>query len=216
MDAENSILNMENMEELEMNYKTSSNLKWRFGDKYGHPLTTKELLERMLDGREDKEVAEEIGIHPCTLTRWKKDLKIPIHPMGGARHYGGRKKKQEMMGKVQVISVDFDGTLVNDRWPKIGAPDKEMIKAFIELKKKGFTIILNTCRQGDDLREAVDYLKRKGLTFHYINENASKGYRGLSECRKIFADVHYDDRSFNWDREEALIHIQSLIEKGAK
>lgn len=109
-----------------------------------------------------------------------------------------------------ILAVDFDGTLVSDKWPEIGEADCDLIWAFVEAQKAGHKIILNTCRQGEQLEKAVRFLKFYGLTFNTVNENILKGYEGFADCRKIFADFYYDDRSFNWCRDAALEHVKRI------
>ena len=55
-------------------------------------------------------------------------------------------------------------------------------------------MILYTCREGDLLREAVDWCKAHGLEFDAVNENLPERialYGG--DCRKISADAYLDD-----------------------
>ncbi|MDD2626720.1 MAG: hypothetical protein PHI87_04130 [Candidatus Methanomethylophilus sp.] len=106
-----------------------------------------------------------------------------------------------------ILVTDFDGTLVSDRWPEIGDVDYDLVQAFIAAKKAGHKVILNTCRKGEQLEKAVRFLKFYGLTFDGVNENLLDEFQGLSDCRKIFGDFYYDDRSFNWDRDAALWHV---------
>jgi hydroxymethylpyrimidine pyrophosphatase-like HAD family hydrolase len=56
-----------------------------------------------------------------------------------------------------IIAIDFDGTIVEHRYPAIG---KEMFFAFDTLKalqKDGHLLILWTCRHGKSLEEALDF-----------------------------------------------------------
>jgi hypothetical protein len=110
-----------------------------------------------------------------------------------------------------IIAVDFDGTLCRDKWPMVGEVDVPMVGACIDARRAGIFVILNTCRQGKDLMQALRAMNAYGLEFDRVNENREKGYRGRPECRKIFADFYYDDKTFNWNREEALEHITKLI-----
>jgi hypothetical protein len=110
-----------------------------------------------------------------------------------------------------IIAVDFDGTLCRDKWPKVGEVDVPMVGACIDARRAGIFVILNTCRQGKDLMQALRAMNAYGLEFDRVNENREKGYRGHPECRKIFADFYYDDKTFNWNREEALEHLTKLI-----
>ena len=100
--------------------------------------------------------------------------------------------------KYKIMSVDFDGCIVKDEWPRIGElipGAKETIQKFAEL---GGKIILNTCRDKGLLCEAIGFLKKEGIPFHSINENLPeriKEYSG-NDCRKISADIYIDDKDY--------------------
>ena len=71
----------------------------------------------------------------------------------------------------KVIAIDFDGTIVEHKFPKIG---KEMRFAFMTLKalqQKGHKLILWTIRTGNQLEDAVNYCKENGIEFYAINSN---------------------------------------------
>jgi hydroxymethylpyrimidine pyrophosphatase-like HAD family hydrolase len=71
-----------------------------------------------------------------------------------------------------TIAVDFDGTIVEDEYPKIGKP---IIFAFDTLKKlqeKGHRLILWTYRKGKALDEAVEFCKQNGIIFYAVNKKA--------------------------------------------
>ena len=95
----------------------------------------------------------------------------------------------------KLIAVDFDGTIVEDAYPKIGKP---MIFAFETLKKlqsEGHRLILWTYRSGRKLDEAVAFCEKNGIKFYAINHSfAGEEYSdGIS--RKINADIFIDDRN---------------------
>ena len=94
------------------------------------------------------------------------------------------------------IAVDFDGTIVEHEYPKIG---KEMAYAFTtlkELQKQGHHIILWTFRSGKKLDEAVEYCRKNGLDFFAVNESESnEDFDSEKMSRKIDADIFIDDRN---------------------
>ena len=94
-----------------------------------------------------------------------------------------------------TIAVDFDGTIVEHKYPEIG---KELPFAFDSLKRlqeNGHRIILWTVREGDRLAEAVEYCRRKGLEFYAVNsEYPDASWSGEGVSRKVQADVYIDDR----------------------
>ncbi|MEC9488953.1 MAG: hypothetical protein UMV23_05685 [Halanaerobium sp.] len=96
------------------------------------------------------------------------------------------------MGR-KIIAVDFDGTLVRDAFPDIGELRSEVVRRIKEEKEKGNIIIIWTCRDGEYLKRAVDYLKEHGVPFDYVNENYPE--LGFATSNKIYADEYWDDRA---------------------
>ena len=95
-----------------------------------------------------------------------------------------------------IIAVDFDGTIVEHEYPKIGRPIPFAIETLLQIQKDGHKLILWTVRRGDYLREAVDYCAERGLHFFAENEN----YRGETAerdeySRKLKSDLFIDDRN---------------------
>ena len=70
-----------------------------------------------------------------------------------------------------IIAVDFDGTIVEHEYPKIGRPIPFAIDTLLSLQKDGHILILWTVRDGDLLQEAIDYCSKRGLTFYAANKN---------------------------------------------
>lgn len=61
---------------------------------------------------------------------------------------------------------------------------------------RGDPVILNTCRTGKRLQEAVSFCARHGLHFQAVNENLPQVVRMLGHNpRKIYADVYIDDKA---------------------
>jgi hydroxymethylpyrimidine pyrophosphatase-like HAD family hydrolase len=95
----------------------------------------------------------------------------------------------------KIIAVDFDGTIVEHDYPRIG---KEMLFAFSTLKalhSKGHKLILWTFRDGDLLDEAVEYCKINGVEFYAVNKSFPEEQFDQSISRKINADIFIDDRN---------------------
>ena len=70
-----------------------------------------------------------------------------------------------------IIAVDFDGTIVEHKYPEIG---KEIPFATTTLKmlmKEQHRLILWTVRKGKTLDEAVAWCKERGVEFYAINKN---------------------------------------------
>ena len=98
-----------------------------------------------------------------------------------------------------IYAIDFDGTIVEDKYPEIGKPNERLISYLKHLKKKGHTLILWTCRVDKDLDEAVEFCKSLGIEFDYINENAKEHIEKFGgDTRKIFADYYIDDKAMDY------------------
>lgn len=95
-----------------------------------------------------------------------------------------------------IIAVDFDGTLVEDKFPDIGPIRKEIWNNVHYLQRKGCKLILWTSRNGEALKQAVEFCAQHSLHFDAINENLDEikvMYGG--DTRKVYADFYLDDRS---------------------
>ena len=93
------------------------------------------------------------------------------------------------------IAVDFDGTIVEHKYPQIG---KEQLFAFETLKqliKQKHQLILWTYRAGRELDEAVEYCRENGVEFFAVNKNYPEEHYDGSISRKIDADLYIDDRN---------------------
>lgn len=91
-----------------------------------------------------------------------------------------------------VIAVDFDGTIVEHRFPAIGPLIPYGIKLLKIWQRNGHKIILWTCREGKALEDAVSFCKTQDFEFDAVNENI-RTYMG-SSGRKVWADYYVDDR----------------------
>ncbi len=95
-----------------------------------------------------------------------------------------------------VIAVDFDGTIVEHKYPEIG---KEIPFAVVTLKtlaKEGHTLILWSCREGRLLDDAVQWCKSRGLEFYACNRDTPESsFPPTDGGRKLTADLFIDDRN---------------------
>lgn len=95
----------------------------------------------------------------------------------------------------KVIAVDFDGTLVFNNYPTICNPNMELI-TYIQDNRDRYTWILWTCRQGTQLKNAIDYMEKKfGIVFDYVNSNTIEHIDAWGDTRKVYADYYIDDRN---------------------
>ena len=94
-----------------------------------------------------------------------------------------------------IIAVDFDGTIVENKYPKIGREIIFAIDTLKALNKKGHQIILWTFRSGTQLEEAVAFCEELGVEFYAVNKSYPEEVYDVSISRKINADLFIDDRN---------------------
>ena len=92
-----------------------------------------------------------------------------------------------------IIAVDFDGTIVEHEYPKIGKPIPFAFDALIKLRKDGHQLILWTIREGELLDEAVAFCRKNGVEFYSVNENLYSDNELGYTSRKLKADLFIDD-----------------------
>ena len=85
-----------------------------------------------------------------------------------------------------TIAVDFDGTIVRHRYPKIGDEIPFATETLRLLLRDRHRLILWTVREGRLLDEAVEWCR------DFPEEDAT----GSGFSRKIKADLFIDDRNF--------------------
>ena len=103
-----------------------------------------------------------------------------------------------------TIAVDFDGTIVEHKYPEIGKPIPFALEVLRKLCEEGkHKLILWTMREGSLLQEAVDYCEKNGVYFYAYNKNYPEEDMQYGSPRKINVDLFIDDRNIggllNWD-----------------
>lgn len=99
-----------------------------------------------------------------------------------------------------IFAVDFDGTICENKFPQIGAPNLELIENLRVLRRNGNRVILWTCRAGEFLAAAIAWCATHDLTFDAVNEDipeVKESEFGKSKSAKVFAHVYIDDRNMN-------------------
>tara|TARA_Y100000034_G_scaffold104648_1_gene131366 strand:- start:22910 stop:23272 length:363 start_codon:yes stop_codon:yes gene_type:complete len=104
-----------------------------------------------------------------------------------------------VVDKPNLISIDFDGTIVVHDFPRIGEPMPHAFEVMKELQEAGFKLILNTCREDHGkkkyLTEAVEFCKKHGVEFRSVNETRLEDEFRPEGGRKVYAKVYIDDRN---------------------
>lgn len=94
-----------------------------------------------------------------------------------------------------IIAVDFDGTIVEHEYPRIGHERPFATATLKRLQSEGHILVLWTYREGAELEEAVEWCRQRGLEFHCINSNDPFEGGTPAGPRKINADIYIDDRN---------------------
>lgn len=96
-----------------------------------------------------------------------------------------------------IIAVDFDGTIVEHKYPAIGKELPFAIETLKRLRDDHHKLILWTVREGRLLEEALAFCRNKGLEFYAVNRDYPEEVeeRNNHFSRKLKADVFIDDRN---------------------
>lgn len=96
-----------------------------------------------------------------------------------------------------IIAVDFDGTIVEHRYPAIGRELPFAIETLRKLQSDRHKLILWTVREGALLEEALAFCRERGLEFYAVNRDYPEEERDRNNhfSRKLKADVFIDDRN---------------------
>ena len=94
-----------------------------------------------------------------------------------------------------IIAVDFDGTIVEHEYPKIGKEKIFATETLRQLINDGHRLILWTVREGELLDEAVEWCRQRGVEFYAVNKDFPEENISKNEpfSRKIKADVWIED-----------------------
>ena len=119
-----------------------------------------------------------------------------------------------------TIAVDFDGTIVEHKYPEIGNAIPFAIHTLKALQQKGHRLVLWSYRTGKELDEAIDYCKKQGLEFYAINRNYPEEKFSENIGRKILADIYIDDCNIGglptWPEIYQIIHPEDAPKKEKK
>lgn len=96
----------------------------------------------------------------------------------------------------KLIAVDFDGTIAEDGYPKVGKAKMFAFETLKKLQEDGHRLILWTYRHGQTLEDAVEFCRRNGIEFYAVNNSFSgEDFDPSKASRKLNADIFIDDRN---------------------
>lgn len=96
-----------------------------------------------------------------------------------------------------VIAVDFDGTIVEHRYPMIGEEKPFAIETLKMLIRDHHQLILWSVREGQLLEDAVQWCRERGVEFYAVNRDYPEEDPRYNQhfSRKLKADIFIDDRN---------------------
>ena len=95
-----------------------------------------------------------------------------------------------------IIAVDFDGTIVEHKYPSIGEELPFATSTLRMLAEQNHRLVLWTVRRGKLLEEAVEWCRERGVEFYAVNKNFPEEIvEGNDGFNKINADLFIDDRN---------------------
>ena len=115
------------------------------------------------------------------------------------------------------IAVDFDGTIVEHCYPKIGKEIPFATETLRMLMAENHKLILWTVREGTLLDEAIEWCRQRGVEFFAVNSDYPDDEldKGRHFSRKLKVDYFIDDRNIgglpDWDRFTALFMTTGLM-----
>jgi len=121
---------------------------------------------------------------------------------------------------IMIIAIDFDGTIVRSQYPLIQGEQPYAGEVIRKLHERGHYIIIWTCRTGDNLLEAINWLAGHDIPFDRINDNHPENIAEHGgNNRKVYADIYIDDKNFGgfpgWPEIEQQLILREIDEERA-
>ncbi len=116
-----------------------------------------------------------------------------------------------------TIAVDFDGTIVENKYPAIGEEMPFATETLRMLINERHRLILWTVREGRALEEAVNWCRERGVEFYAVNKDfpEEKAEHNRNYSRKIKAELFIDDRNIggmpDWGTIYQIVHDNKTL-----
>jgi len=121
------------------------------------------------------------------------------------------------------IAVDFDGTVVEHRYPLVGKDIPHCQDVLKALVAKGHQLILFTMRSGDTLADAVKWYADRDIPLYGVNTSPGQG--AWTQSPKAYAHIYIDDAALgcpltrpwndrpfvDWEQVELLLQAQGVL-----
>lgn len=120
-----------------------------------------------------------------------------------------------------TIAVDFDGTIVEHKYPEIGKERPFATATLRKLTEEGHKLIMWSVREGKLLDDAIKWCSERGVHFYAANADLDEDpgdYQGSKHfSRKLKVDLFIDDRNVgglpDWGVIYRLIHDRMTLEE---
>lgn len=119
---------------------------------------------------------------------------------------------------MKIFGLDFDGTVVYNKYPQIGHPVPFALDVLRQINEHHH-IILFTMRSGNALYDAEIFLKKHGIDLYGINVNPDQHI--WTDSPKAFCHYYIDDRAIgtplrpdgvvDWIKIEQILKSMELI-----
>ena len=116
-----------------------------------------------------------------------------------------------------IIAVDFDGTIVEHRYPEIGEEIPFAVETLKKLVEERHQLVLWSVREGKLLDDAVEWCRERGLTFYAVNKDFPEEdvEHNIHFSRKLRVDMFIDDKNVgglpDWGIIYRIIHERKTM-----
>lgn len=95
------------------------------------------------------------------------------------------------------IAVDFDGTIVEHRYPEIGKERPFATATLRKLIDDGHKLVLWSVREGQLLEDAIEWCRKRGVYFYAVNQDYDDDApeQNAHYSRKLKVQLFIDDRN---------------------
>lgn len=131
--------------------------------------------------------------------------------------------------KPSILNIDFDGTVVDHRYPDVGPDLRDSVRVIQRLVATGHRITLFTMRSGKELSDAVDWFRKNNISLYGVNANPDQ--HTWTSSPKPYAHRTIDDSALgcpmyheawmyrpgvDWQECEQILEAEGFLEKGGK
>jgi hypothetical protein len=125
-----------------------------------------------------------------------------------------------------VIAIDFDGTVVDHRYPAVGLDLPNAVRVMKRIVANGHHVMLYTMRSGAKLEEAKTWYRYHGIPLYSVNTDPHQ--LEWTSSPKAHADMYIDDRGLgipllreswmahpgvDWEAVEKMLELRGILKQ---